>query len=64
MFYERPPQKNFVKFTGNLLFLSLLFDEVAGIWNVTLVRRDSGTGAFLQSLTKFSRMTRLQNTSG
>ena len=38
---------NFAKFTGKHLCQSLLFNKVAGLSPVTLLRRDSGTGVFL-----------------
>ena len=39
--------RNFVKFTGKHLCQSLFFKKVTGLRPATLLKRDSGTGAFV-----------------
>ena len=39
--------KIFAKFTGKHLFQSLLFNKLADLRPVTLLKRDSSTGVFL-----------------
>ena len=45
--------RNFTKFTGKHLCQSLFFNKVAGLRSTTLLKRDSGTGAFLWILWNF-----------
>ena len=47
VFCKKGVLRNFAKFTGKHLFQSLFFNKVAGL---TLLKRDSGTGAFLRIL--------------
>ena len=39
--------ENFLKFSGKYQFQGFFFNKVAGLRPATLLKRDSGTGAFL-----------------
>ena len=52
--------KKFTKFTGKHLCQSLFFNKVADLRPATLLKKDSGKGAFVKLL----RTTCVQNTSG
>ena len=53
VFCKKGIPKNFPKFTGKHLCQSLFFTKVAGLTPATLLKRDSGTGVFLQILRNF-----------
>ena len=58
MFY-----KNFAKVAGKHLCQRLFFNKVAGLRFSALLKRDSGTGVFLQILRNLLRAPILQNSS-
>ena len=47
VFCEKSVLRNFAKFTGKHLCQSLFFNNVAGLRPATLLKKRSGTGAFL-----------------
>ena len=50
---ENRVQKNFAKFTGKYLCLSLFFDKVQGLKFAALLKRDFDTVVFMQILRNF-----------
>ena len=50
---ENPVQKNFAKFSGKYLCLSVSFDKVQDLRFATLLKRDFDTVVFMQMLPNF-----------
>ena len=55
--------KNFAKLTGKNLCQILFFNKVAGLWPVTLLRKETLAQAFLCETCEILRTPFLQNTS-
>ena len=64
VFYEKGALKNFAKFTGKFLCQSLVFNKVAGLRPVTLLKKRLWHRCFSVNFSKFLRTLFLQNTSG
>ena len=53
VFFKKGVPENFAEFTGKHLCQSLFFNKVASLRPATLLKRGSGTGAFLWILGNF-----------